>query len=274
MATVSSIDPNPAQEEQRARSEVRFAARNLADSLAVAREIHAKGGGKATGDQLAAFLGYKSTTNGAYLSRVGAARTFGLITKSGDFFVLTPLSIQILSPTYPEQAKEGLITAFMNVELYRKVYEEFKGRELPPEFGMKNALRNIFKIVPARVDLAYRTLMDSAQDAGFFDTRGSRTHLIMPMVKPLPATTPQVSAADDEASAEFGGGSDGGGGDGSDGGGNSGHQPQGKAERLLTRSMDAVKAQYIATLIKVFEEKSKDGELDEKLMERIEKLLN
>lgn len=102
----------------------------------------------------------------------------------------------------------------------------------------------------------------------------SRTHLIMPMVKPLPATTPQMSTADDDASAEFGSGSDGGGGDGSDGGGNSGHQPQGKAERLLTRSMDAVKAQYIATLIKVFEEKSKDGELDEKLMERIEKLLN
>lgn len=261
MAGVTKIDPTTSSGEKRQRSDVRFPARSLADSVAVADAINKQGGGRATADQVAAFLGYKNTQNGAYLARIGAARTFGLITKSGDFFVTTPLATQILMPTYPEQGKQGLADAFLSVELFRLVYEEFKGRELPPEFGMKNALKNIFKVMPTRVDVAYRTLMDSAQDAGFFDTRGSRTHLIMPSVQAAP---PMASYHDSQA-AEV-----------AHGGGGSGSEisnPLPGGLKLPPTNLDAVKARYVQALINALEEKSKKGELDSDLMARIEKLL-
>lgn len=270
MAGATKINPSASSDDKRQRSEVSFPGRSLADSVAVADAINKQGGGKATADHVAAFLGYKSTHNGAYLTRIGATRTFGLVSKSGEFFVTTPLATQILMPTYPEQGKQGLVNAFLNVELFRRVYDEFKGKELPPEFGMKNALKNIFGVVPTRVDVAYRSLMDSAQDAGFFDTRGSRTHLIMPTVT-LP---PQANLPDDgDAAALIAlamGGADGGG---------RGSIPPGSAGAgktsisAITPSLDSVKARYVQALINVLEEKGKSGDLDEELMARIEKLL-
>lgn len=269
MAGATKINPTVSSDEKRQRSDFSFPGRSLADSVAVAEAINKKGGGKATADHVASFLGYKSTNNGAYLTRIGAARTFGLVNKSGDFFVTTPLATQILMPTYPEQHKQGLIDAFLGVELFRRVYEEFKGKELPPEFGMKNALKNIFGVVPTRVDVAYRALMDSAQDAGFFDVRGSRTHLIMPVVNPLPQSR-LPDDGDAAAGVALDMGAPGGGGELPPGGG--AVSRTGGTANLPT--LDAVKARYVQTLINALEEKSKTGDLDEKLMARIENLLS
>ncbi|KQW38561.1 hypothetical protein ASC76_11190 [Rhizobacter sp. Root404] len=228
-----------------------------------------KGGGAAAADNLAAYLGYKGTNNGAYLTKVGAARTFGLIAKNGNLFAPTPLAHRILSPVYPHEAKTALIEAFFNVELFKRIYEDFRGRELPPEFGMKNALRNQYGIVPARVDLAYRSLLESADTAGFFATKlGARTHLILPMIHATPA--PPSASNDEPAMPMIGGGGGGGGGD--DGGMPPAASPVFKPAAANVALSD-VKAKYVATLIKLFEAKSEKGELDEKLMERIERLL-
>src|SRR6185369_9991290 len=111
--------------------------------------------------------------------------------KNGNLFVPTPLAYRILSPVYPHEAKQALVEAFLNADLFKRVYEDFKGRELPPEFGLKNALRNQYGVVPARVDLAYRTLIDSADAAGFFATKaGARTHLILPTIHVTPTPPP------------------------------------------------------------------------------------
>lgn len=249
-----------------ARSEVRFPAYDLAAAINVPKIIHTRGGGQATPDQLASYLGYKGTNNGAYLARVGAARAFGLIAKSGNVFSPSPLAQQIISPVYPQDAKRALVEAFFNVELFKKVYEDFKGRELPPEAGLKNNLMNKHGVVATRVELAYRTLLDSAETAGLFETKGgARTHLIISqqasaqgntMASPAsaPATESNIDAdasSDDTAFA----------------------QPQQTRRPSAAQSISDVKAQYLSTLIKLFEAKSEKGELDEKLMERIERLL-
>lgn len=255
--------PSPAQ----ARSETKFPGYDLTDSVEVARAIHVKGGGAAAPDNLAAYLGYKGTNNGAYLTKVGAARTFGLISKQGNLFIPTPLAHQILSPVYPHEAKQALVQAFLNVDLFKRVYEDFKGKELPPEFGMKNALRNQYGVVPARVDLAYRALLDSADTAGFFSTKaGARTHLIMPMIHV--AAVPNITADEGADPANGGGGGAGGSGGGEGGGGD---KPINF--KATPSDLTAVKAQYVSTLIKLFEAKTEKGELDDKLMERIERLL-
>lgn len=260
--------PNQSPSVPATRSEARFPGYDLATATEVPRAIHT-GGGALPAENLAAQLGYKGTNNGAYLTKIGAARTFGLVSKNGSMFVATPLAHRILSPVYPHEAQIALIEAFFNVELFKRIYEDWKGRELPSEFGMKNALRLQYGIVPARVDLAYRTLLDSAETAGFFAAKlGARTHLIQPVIQP-----PQASySAAPEPSRQTGGG--GGGGDDS-GGGEGGMPPSSPVFKPAAGNvaLSDVKAKYVATLIKLFEAKSEKGELDEKLMERIERLL-
>lgn len=246
----------------------RFPPYDLSACLEVPRVLYVKGGGKATPDQMAAYLGYKGTNNGAYLTKIGAARLFGLIAKVGHVFEPTPLAHQILSPVYAHDAKKALVDAFMNVELFRKIYEEFRGRELPPEIGMKNALRNIYGVSPNRVSEAYRALMDSAETAGFFETKsGAKTHLILPLVQPTPSVPMTPTNPVGEGSLDGSGGDEGGGG-GAGGGGMPPQKPPSPAA-----SIGDVKAKYLSALITLFEEKSAKGELDEKLMERIERLL-
>jgi hypothetical protein len=253
-------------DSKRRRSELRFSTYALNDCIEVARAVHEQGGGTATLDQLAAYLNYAGTNNGAFLSRVAGTRSFGLITKSIDKFVLTQLGQTVLMPEYEWQAKEAMVQAFLNVELFHRIYEDYKGKELPPEMGLKNALKARFGIAPARVDRAYRALMDSADQAGFFATRGTRTHLIQPVITKGSGATAGVAVMSTGPIAD---------------------EIAQHAERtpLATQStlahesaplsMQAVKAKYVKTLIDIMEERAKaGGELDEQLMARIEKLLS
>ena len=269
---VENIAPQPAPSPAAQPRGTAFPNYDLASTVEVPRVLHVKGGGQATPDQLAAHLGYKGTNNGAYITRVAAARAFGLINKVGPVFTPTPLAHQILSPVYPHDAKKALVDAFLNVELFRRIYEDFKGKELPPEFGLLNALRHQYGVVPGRLKDAYRIMMDSADTAGFFSTKaGARTHLIMPLVAPVPGVTSVVTPdpIEDPSTREFGGGG-------------SLPPPPPPPGPLVgmggvvigAGSLSEVKAQYVATLIKLFQAKSEKGELDEKLMERIERLLD
>lgn len=260
--TVVQSSKKAAPEAPGARG-TRFPGVDLATCVEVPRVLHMKGGGQATPDQMAAHLGYKGTNNGAYLTKIGATTLFGLITRNGPVFVLTPLAHQLLSPTYPHEMKRALVDAFLNVPLFKKIYEDFKGKELPPEFGMMNALRLKYGVNANRVGDAYHSLLESADTAGFFETKnGARTHLIMPLVQPIPgaATTPPT---EERSRTEFGGGDGGGDDDGSK------VQPAAMGNGTLID----VKAKYVATLIKLFEDRASKGEVDEKLMERIERLI-
>lgn len=245
----------------------RFPGNDLKACVEVPRLIHIKGGGQATPDQLASHLGYKGTNNGAYLTKVAAATAFGLIAKVGPVFTPTPLAHQILSPTYPHETKQALVTAFLSVPLFKSVFDNFRGKELPPEFGMKNALRLQFGVAANRVGDAYRVLMDSADSAGFFETKnGARTHLILPLMQPIPGATTNPGNASETRKGELGGGSG--------GNGSGGNPPSPDNPPAATTEVTAnAKEKYLAALIKLFEERAAKGDLDEKLMERIERLL-
>jgi hypothetical protein len=251
----------PVAQKKRGQSAIRFPVYNLADSVVVAKMIQDKGGGVATPEQLAFFLGYKSTHNGAYLGRIGAAKLFGLVSGSGAQLTITPLAQKILMPVYAEQVQEGLSEAFLSPPLFKAIYEECRGKELPPEFGLKNLLRNKFQVTPTRVADAFRTLNESAEFSKFLASRGGRTFLIMPTV-----TRPEVERGTETepetrtSSLEHGGGSSG----GSGGERGNGSQPT---------AMDDLRREYVALLMDLFREKAKAGETDPDLMERIEKLL-
>lgn len=238
------------------RSEKRFPVYDLGACVAAADAIHKKGGGSATDDHLAAYLGYKSANNGAFVNRVAAAKLFGLIEGGPSRRTITQLAQKILMPIRDTDPRQGLVEAFMRVPLYQAVYEEFRGKELPPEFGLKNALRTQFGVIPKRTDRAYAALIASAETAGFFDVRGSRTQLIMPTIGPSTTPPPSEEEGSDEESGDGHG----------DGNGGSGGPPP-------VRTREELQNEYVGTLIALLREKGTAGDLDSALMERIEKLL-
>jgi hypothetical protein len=263
MTTEPVSIPAAQPKAQRVRSEFRFPVYDLADSVVAAKAIHEKGGGVATSDHLAAYLGYKSAANGAFINRVAAAKLFGLIEGPPGRIVITPLAQKILMPIkIPEDQRQALIDAFMRVPLYKAVYEEYHGKELPPTFGLKNALRTMFSVTPRRIDQAYRALINSAETAGFFEVRGSRTQLIMPSV---PAGLPRHSAPDDEIPPD---GDQRSGGNGGDGGSRT---PPPVVLSVVTP--EQLKNEYIVTLIRLLGD-STSGEDRAELMSKIDKLLD
>jgi hypothetical protein len=273
---VTQLNQESKDEGKRQISALKFPYYNLADSVAVAQTIHARCGGAASLDELAAHLNYGGINNGAFKSRVAAARMFALIEKSGDKFAMTQTAQAILMPVYDWMPAEALTKAFLNVELFLRVYEEYRGKQLPPEFGLKNALKTIFGVNPTSVERAYRVLIESADTAGFFETRaGARTHLIIPTVKKTPGQALADRQEDERPVAVASGGGEGGGPpDTASAAWSASLVPiERLRESAAGNSLDVVKAHYIQTLVDAHSEKIKKGELDEALMTRIEKLL-
>ena len=157
---------------------------DLVASIAVAKIIQQQGAGTSSSQQLAQWLGYKSTNSGTYATRLSAAtKHFGLIENSGDIFGLTERAKNILSPAMPEDVMAAKIEAFLAVPLFARVYEQFRGSQLPPEAGLKNLFLNTYKILPDRVAQAVRVFLNSAEQAGFFSSNGDRLRLASPTVK-------------------------------------------------------------------------------------------
>lgn len=175
----------------RPRSEVSFPYYDLDSSVEVAAKIHDEAGGSCTRDQLAPMLGYSGTKNGGFLSRLGAARMFGLVEEVNGSLRPTALASQIYAPIHSSDSQRGKVQAFLNIELFNKVYERFKGQPLPNDQGLENLLRNDLKVVPAQIKNALRTLHESAESAGFFNTAG-RGRLVIPVAAnaKTPSSTP------------------------------------------------------------------------------------
>jgi len=175
--------PRPAS-KTRVKAEHRYPVYDLDSSIAVARTIRDQGGGSADQPHLASFLSYSSTKSGAFITRIAAARIFGLVENRDRFLIPTQLARTIIAPEHPGRDDlRARFEAFMHVPLYRSLYERYKDGQLPPEMGFRNALETHYDIPRNRTQLAYRVLMDSADQAGLFEARGgARTHFVAPII--------------------------------------------------------------------------------------------
>lgn len=167
---------------------------DLDSSVKVGEVIHSIGGGSATPDQLAAWLNYKTTKSGTFLTRVGAAKQFGLIVSNGRHLAATERTMKIIAPVMPDDAGRAKAEAFLEVQLFAKVYEQFRGTQLPGDLGLKNLFKSpAYSILPDRVDQAIRVFRASAEQAGFFSTTGDQSRLIQPTFNGGNATTTTTS---------------------------------------------------------------------------------
>lgn len=192
--TIQKVKDAPDQaRESVGRSGIASPYFDLTASIAVAEAIEKKGGGVSTPDHLAVWLGYKSTASGTYLTRVSAAnKHFGLIDASRDRITTTERAKKIISPVLPDDAVNARVEAFLAVLLFSKVFDQFRGSQLPPEAGLKNLFRTTYKILPDRVAQSVRVFLNSAEQAGFFSTSGDRSRLIKPTgaIATQPVATP------------------------------------------------------------------------------------
>ncbi|WP_165190485.1 hypothetical protein [Caulobacter soli] len=172
-----SDDANDGAKVAREISKVAFPYYDLDDSIEIARAMHAAGGVPLDRDQLGAALNL-SPSGGNFAVKVSAARMFGLIDNVGGRFQLTELGFEILDPARERSAKAQ---AFLKVELYRKVYDSFKGRQLPPRpVGLEQAFVQ-FGVASKQRDKARHTFDRSARTAGFFPT-SAEDRLVQPVI--------------------------------------------------------------------------------------------
>jgi hypothetical protein len=101
----------------------------LKDAVELAEAIHGNVGlGECDDDQLAAWSG-QSTKSSGFRVQISSARLFGLITSdSTGKYRLTELGRMVIDPN---QAREAKAQAFLNVPLYKAIFDKYRGGVLP-----------------------------------------------------------------------------------------------------------------------------------------------
>jgi len=179
----------------RERSTIEFPYADLSEATGIVRVIHQSGGLPMDRDQIAVRMGQKPTS-GAFTTKVSAARMFQLVEvqPGSGKIAITPLGHELISLDEARQQK-ARAEAFLNVELYRKLYDEFRNRHLPPRpTGLEQAMVG-FGVAPKQRTNARYAFDRSAKQAGYFDHGPDR--LVAPVaITPHPTvSTPATGLA-------------------------------------------------------------------------------
>lgn len=171
--------------QPREMSSVQFPYADLEEGLSVARVIHQQGGHPMSREQLAAVFKQK-VTSGAFVTKVSAGRMFGFLelTAAGRLQI-SALGYEALD-TDESRARGAKARAFLNVELYRKLYDQYRTTQLPPRpLGLEQAMVGFGVAAKQKTNARY-AFDRSAKQAGFFDHGSDR--LVEPVIGP--ATSP------------------------------------------------------------------------------------
>lgn len=194
---------------KRERSSIDFAYGDLDDAIEVARAIHDNAGTECETEQLAAFMG-QTSTSGAFRTKVTTSGVFGVTINERGKVRLSPLGQRLLNP---QQERQARAEAFLNVELYKAVYEKYKGNLLPPAVALEREMA-LLGVAQKQASRARQAFDRSAQQAGFYAQ--GRDRLVAPTIRtdmpPAKPTGEDTAGGKGEKSEDQNGGNDGGGG--------------------------------------------------------------
>lgn len=174
--------PKPAKRSI-VQSSIGFPYRDLEAGIAVAQAIHKAGGFELKPEQLAGVMDLQAGS-GNFMIRTYAARMFGLVKYDSGKYGLTDLGFSILDRDDKRQ-RQARAEAFLNVPLYKKVFDEFRGKQLPPRpLGLEQAFVK-FGVSPKQKDTARLVFDKSAAQAGYF-ANGNNDRLIEPIIGGAP----------------------------------------------------------------------------------------
>lgn len=179
------------QQSPGARSSVRFPSYALGSALQLAEAVYGQHGTECTLPQLAASVD-RSPKASSFRQQVAAARTFGFFQRRAKTVELTDLGQAVNDP---ERRVDALVEGFLNVSLFRELYERYEGNVLPPAAGLEGVLQEM-GVAPEAAPRARRMFSRSAADAGLFAAGSNR--LIRPSTSTRsPTATEAESTADD-----------------------------------------------------------------------------
>ncbi len=177
---------------ERERSTIAFPYSSLADAEQIAETLLRSWGGSATQDQIAGSLG-TTPRSGTFRNKLGAARVFGAVSVARGNVKLTDLGHRLVDP---QTQKAARVESFMAVPLYAAVYNEYVGRNLPPDEGLERKVAEL-GVSEKQTAKARQTLKSSARLAGFFATDPSR--LIQPNGSSESGEVKSKKSGDEEA---------------------------------------------------------------------------
>jgi hypothetical protein len=181
-----------AEKASREQSTIGFPYGDLDDAVSVADALLKNGGVPCEADQLASALG-QVPSSGSFRMKVATARMFGLIQTVQGKYELTPLGFAINDASRQKAAKAD---AFLQVPLYRKVYDTFRNQQLPPRPAALQRTFVQFGVASKQADKARMAFDRSAQQAGYFEQAG-RDRLVRPVAAgPLGAPAAADPAGD------------------------------------------------------------------------------
>jgi hypothetical protein len=153
---------------RRERSTIEFPYYDLSDAEQIASSVHQLGTSCSV-EQLAGALRV-APDGGGFRTRLSAARIFGLISLERGTVTLTDLGARICDS---QQAKSARVDSFLLVQLYSRVFEQFRGKTLPPPTGLESAMVNL-GVAPKQKERARQAFQRSAKYAGFLDVAPDR----------------------------------------------------------------------------------------------------
>jgi hypothetical protein len=151
---------------------------DLDTGIAVAQAMMGAGGVALTREQLAGVMKL-SIGSGTFITKTATARIFGIIASVQGKYELTNLGFDIIDSDENRQ-RAAKAEAFLTVPLYKRTYEEFKGKQLPPRAGLEQAFIK-FGVAPKQAYNARLAFDKSANQAGFFPAGPDR--LIEPILR-------------------------------------------------------------------------------------------
>lgn len=230
--------PSKDVKRERELSTIDFPYGSLDDAIEVAKAVHKLGGNQCRLDSLAAELGHETTKSGGFRQKVSSAHTFGLTSLSQGIVSLSALGTKILDE---DQEKAARVDAFLNVPLYKAIYEEFKTGPLPPATGLEAKMVSL-GVSEKQKDKARQVFQRSAKEAGFFAYGAAK--LVYPALGPLGT---QKAKETSDATGDQQGKAKSNGGNGGDGGGTKRHPLiEGLLETLPPAALGADKQEWSA----------------------------
>ena len=195
-----------ASQDARQRSTIAFPYNALEDAGELAHAIQREAGTAECSDaQLAAWL-KMSPKSSTMRVRIASARVFGLIEGGlSDDHVLTDLGKKYVDDL---RNKEARVEAFLNVPLYRAIFDHYDGGVIPPAAALERQIAS-FGVAEKQKGRARSAFEKSAHYAGFHDHGSNR--LVKPGIQPPGQKT---EGGDGNGSGAGGGGKGGSGGDG------------------------------------------------------------
>ncbi len=169
----------------RTQSTIEFPYLDQENSHQIATAVHEIGGSGCDWDQLAAHL-KQAAQGGGFRLRLICAKQFGLVTYDRGKVALTSLGLRIVDP---QQQRAAKVESFLQVALYKAIYEKFRGGTLPPVAGLEREMTAL-GVAPKQADKARQAFQRSAKYAGFFEFGSDR-------LVPPPNSTGQGQASVD-----------------------------------------------------------------------------